>query len=272
MATLIYNTNKLSTSTIILCRDEVVKETSNYAEFESVNRDGYMRKSIPCLLFFHYQPDMKSIQDGHTTPDEMFKFFNIDTKKDGNQYIENIDPWLCLTENYDLVLYFGEDKPIRKEKTVKTMTQHRRFWAHHNKWNWEGKPATYSYWEVKDKSKLIIADISHDFFQCFPELKYKPIAMEIVDVSLNEPFKCSDNYGYTDLEKDEIIKKELEKKAEQERHMAEIEERKHTPGWCSYCGLYKAELIANPYDYDIHGEINMEYICSSCYHDICGDI
>lgn len=59
MATLIYNTNKLSTGTITLCRDEVVKETSNYAEFESVNRDGYMRKSIPCLLFFHYQPITK---------------------------------------------------------------------------------------------------------------------------------------------------------------------------------------------------------------------
>jgi len=272
MATLIYNTNKLSTGTIILCRDEVVETKSKYAEFESVNRDGYMRKSIPCLLFFHNQPDMKSIQDGHTTPDEMIKFFDIDIKKDNNQYIKNIDPWLCLTENYDLVLYFGEDKPIRKEKTVKTMTRHRKFWAHHNKWNWEGNPATYSYWEVKDKSKMIIANISHDFYQCFPELKYKPIALEIVDVSLNEPFKCSDNYDYTDLEKEEIIKKELEKKAERERYIAEIEERKHTPGWCSYCGLQKAELIANPYYYEINGEIIMEYICPSCYSDICGDI
>ena len=272
MATLIYDNNKLSRGTIILCRDKIVETNSNYSGFEPINRDGYMRKSNTMLLHFHYPPDMKSIQDGHTTPDEMLKFFNIDTKKDGNQYIENIDPWLCLTESYDLVLYFGKDKPIRKEKTVKTMTQHRKFWAHHNKWNWEGKPATYSYWEVKDKSKMIIASLGCDWVSCFPELKYKPTTLEIVDLSLNEPFKCSDNYDYTDSEKEEIIKKELKAKAEREKYIAEIEERKHTPGWCSYCGLYKAELVANPYDYEINGVVNMEYICTSCYNDICGDI
>ena len=158
MATIVYKSD-YSNNTIILCRDDVVEDTSKYRGFNPVKRDGYMRESHDMLLHFHYPSDMKIIRDGHTTPDEMHKFFNIDSKKDGNQYIKNIDPWLCLTESYDLVLYFGEDKPIRKEKTVKTMTQHRKFWAHHNKWNWEGKPATYSYWEVKDKSKLIIATI-----------------------------------------------------------------------------------------------------------------
>ena len=272
MGTIIWNKDKLSTGTFILCRDDVVEDNSQYRGYDIVKRNGYMREPNDMMLFFHYPADMKSIQDGHTTPDDVFKFFNIDTKKEGNQYIRNIDPWLCLTENYDLVLYFGDDKPIRKEKTAKTMTQHRKFWASHNKWNWEGKPETYSYWEVKDKSKLIIADISHDFVSCFPELKYKPIPLQIVDLSLNEPFKCSDNYDYTDSEKYEIIRKELEAKAEQERYKAEIEERKQTPGWCSYCGLHKAELIANPYDYEINGVINMEYICEDCYQDICGDI
>lgn len=271
MATIIYKSN-LSNGTFILCRDDVVEDTSKYRGFNPVKRDGYMRESHEMLLFFHYPSDMKSIRDGHTTPDEMFKFFNIDNKKDGYQFIRNIDPWLCLTESYDLVLYFGEDKPIRKEKTVKTMTQHRKFWAHHNKWNWEGKPATYSYWEVKDKSKLIIADTGHDLTRCFPELKYKPKPLEIVDLSLNEPFKCSDNYDYTDSEKEEIIKKELEEKAKREKYEAEIEERKQTPGWCSHCGLYKAELVANPYDYEMNGIITMEYICPNCYRDICGDI
>ena len=271
MATIIYKSD-FSSKTILLCRDDVVEDTSKYIGFNPVKRDGYMRESHTMLLFFQYPSDTKSIRDGHTTPDEMHNFFNIDSKKDGNQYIKNIDPWLCLTENYDLVLYFGEDKPIRKEKTVKTMTQHRKFWAHHNKWNWEGKPATYSYWEVKDKSKLIIADTGHDLTQCFPELKYKPKPFEIVDLSLNEPFKCSDNYDYTDAEKEEIIKKELEEKAKREKYIAEIEERKQTPGWCSHCGLYKAELVANPYDYEINGIITMEYICPDCYNDICGDI
>ena len=272
MGTLIWNKDKLSTGTFILCRDEVVEDNTVYRGFKIIKRNGYMREPNDMLLFFHYQSDTKSIQDGHTTPDETFKFFNIDINKNGNQYIRNIDPWLCLTESYDLMMYFGKDKPIRKEKTVKTMTKHRKFWAHHNKWNWNGKSATYSYWDVKDKSKMLICSISHDFVNCFPELIYKPIPLQIVDLSLNEPFKCSDNYDYTDSEKYEIIRKEIEEKTERERYKAEIEERKQTPGWCSYCGLYKAELIANPYDYEMNGIVNLEYICPDCYQSICGDI
>ena len=224
MGTLIWNKDKLSTGTFILCRDEVVEDNTVYRGFNIIKRDGYMRNPNNMLLFFRNQPDMKSIQDGHTTPDEAFEFFNIDTKMQGNQYIKNIDPWLCITESYDLVMYFGKGKPVRKEKTVKTTTKHRKSWAHYNKWNWDGKSVTYSYWEVKDKSKMLICSISHDFVNCFPELKYKPIPLQIVDLSLNEPFKCSDNYDYTDPEKDEITKKEIEAKREQERYKAEIVE------------------------------------------------
>ena len=41
---------------------------------------------------------------------------------------------------------------------------------------------------------------------------------------------------------------------------------------CQHCGNTDADWIANPYDEDIGGVINMELICDLCYNNLCGDI
>ena len=43
---------------------------------------------------------------------------------------------------------------------------------------------------------------------------------------------------------------------------------------CDHCGLLKmdTEWQANPYDEEIKGEINMEFICDECHGQISADI
>ena len=61
-----------------------------------------------------------------------------------------------------------------KEKTVKSNTKHRLTWSHYLKHNFDGTPATYKYWDVKDKSKMIICGIALDYLNyIFPELEYQ---------------------------------------------------------------------------------------------------
>ena len=53
----------------------------------------------------------------------------------------------------------------------------------------------------------------------------------------------------------EEAQKELEEK---EKAARELEERKHTPGYCRYCGSEHAEYI--PFE--------GEWMCEDCYYDI----
>ena len=168
-------------------------------------------------------------------------------------------------ENLDILLYFGEDKPVIKEKTVKSNTKHRLTWSHYLKHNFDGTPATYKYWDVKDKSKMIICSISLDHINyIFPELEYKfeyswafrepPVVPPLVK---NEPFKASREYEYSDEEKAEIIEKERIEREAKEKAKRELEERKRTPGYCCLCGAENAEYI--PFE--------GMWLCEDCYWD-----
>lgn len=43
-------------------------------------------------------------------------------------------------------------------------------------------------------------------------------------------------------------------------------------GFCDHCAIGDADYVANPYDQDVHGEINMEWLCSDCYNHHAGEI
>ena len=47
---------------------------------------------------------------------------------------------------------------------------------------------------------------------------------------------------------------------------------KNTTGICEHCEESVGKYIINPYDNDIDGEQNWEYICSSCYDMLCDEI
>ncbi len=41
---------------------------------------------------------------------------------------------------------------------------------------------------------------------------------------------------------------------------------------CQHCGNEDADWCINPYDQDMYGTENYEWICSSCYNSFLGDI
>ena len=185
-------------------------------------RKGYMRELYNCmLLHFREKPEdpwqIKHIWDYHTTPEEVYKFFGYDIHdlKNGPIYIENIDPWLCFTQDNDLVLYFGEDKPVLKTKTSKIFTKHAKIWANHIIFRENKELYEYKYWDVKDKSKLLFCGQS-SVERVFPEYDWSnidPYGKDIKRIDLGV-FKASDPYDYSDEEKAEILRK----RAEEETH------------------------------------------------------
>ena len=238
------------------------------SEFEiTIQREGYMRKVSSMCCSIHGQSEHKFLQDFKTTKEQLFDMFgvNADEVKEHDYLIKDIDPWICFTENLEMMLYFGEDKPVIKEKTVKSNTKHRLTWSHYLKHKFDGTPATYKYWDVKDKSKMIICSISLDHINyIFPELEYKfeyswafrepPVVPPLVK---NEPFKASREYEYSDEEKAEILERERIEREAKEKAERELEERKRTPGYCCLCGAEHAEYI--PFE--------GMWLCEDCYWD-----
>lgn len=70
----------------------------------------------------------------------------------------------------------------------------------------------------------------------------------------------------------EKIKKEKEELQRRIQYQKELEEQKHTPGYCSYCGTAGALFTPNPYNVDMNGDYTPVWICSHCYESYLGDI
>lgn len=247
-----------------------------------LQRDGYMREIKDVLLLhFREKPD-----DGdpwhikywnhHTTPEELFEFFGYTLTPGMRDHIiiDGIDPWIGFTEDNDLFLYFGEDKPIRKTKTSKNLTPHAKIWGRHSKWFKEGRePVEYEYWDVKDKSKLLFCGES-TINRVFPEFDWANIdpygkCIRRIDIGV---FRASDPYDYSDEEKAEILRKKAEDEERKRKYQEELEKRKHTPGYCECCGEEGASYVEDPYDADINGVSNYRWLCGRCYENIAGDI
>ena len=243
-------------------------------------REGYMRELHDCmLLHFREKPidqwQIKHIWNYHTTPEEVYKFFGYDIHNLKNEpiYIENVDPWLCFTQDNVLVLYFGEDKPILKTKTTKIFTKHAKIWANHLIFKENKGVYEYKYWDVKDKSKLLFCGQSS--IDCvFPEFDWSNIdpygkCIRLIDLGV---FRASDTYDYSEDEKQEILRKRAEEEERKRQYKEELYKRKHTPGYCCRCGCEGASYVRNPYYWDMYNESHYEWLCNRCYEDIAGDI
>lgn len=81
----------------------------------------------------------------------------------------------------------------------------------------------------------------------------------------------SSSYDWTNDQKAEFAKQisAYRKKVEKERN--ELEERKHTAGFCSICGE-PASYVIDPYDEEMNGVIHYRWLCDKCYNDLLGDI
>ena len=231
-----------------------------YEEEVAVQRDGYMRETNPVLLHFYSTPPYPYLDEKHTKFEDACRFFGLtDADFDDKQKAcVEVNPWICFTEDYCLVLYFGDDKPQRKTKCVKGNTQHRRTWAR----NFFDEGYEYTYWKVKDPTKLIICRCNlYDgmgISYAFPEVNIPNRPLEYVDLSQIDPFRASDEYDYSEEEKTAILAEERRKEEDKRKVEDELERRKRTAGYCNECGAEHAEYI--PF-------IN-RYLCRECFYKI----
>lgn len=276
MATIIYNKEL---EMFQMYRDLVSVSLEKFTPFSVIHRNGCMRH-INTSMILHF-----------STYD---KVYNRKTKYDFLEFLEKnarklelpeniakrficfieVDPFIMFTSHSDMVLYFGNDKPVKAVKNVKTSTKHYKMWnMFHGKF---GGPYEYTYYKVKEADKLFITSVS-SFDEVFPEhnsrkYHYSPEMSYSEYLSSLDVIKCSDDYDFTEEEKAEILERQRKQEEEARKYAEEIERRKRTPGYCQYCGAEHAEYTINPYDEEINDTINYEWICPRCYEDICGDI
>lgn len=198
-------------------------------------------------------------------------------KKDGSgfdKYIisENTNPYV-MKINWRCVVYFGEDMPVVKSKTVRTKTKHYQLWTGNTIYK-KPEPETYFYVEVKEKDKLFF------FYSCHYDFSRGERLVEF-----NEKKDCiycynRENFDYiAKLDyPDDLFKKKLSEKIEKEekereetRKRAEEKQLKmQTDGFCDLCGE-PAEFVADPFQHE-YGRVIMRWLCTDCYNNILGDI
>lgn len=171
----------------------------------------------------------------------------------------DINPYV-MRLNYNLVVYFGEDKPQLFTKTVKSCTKEYKRWTKNN--YKEYKPETYAYVKVKEPEKLFIFGNTYDFNNC-----------EIIEQSgdsIIARFDLSQEM-YEKLASERIAKEKAEMKRRQD-YAAELERRKELPGYCSCCGSEHAHLTVNPFNAEMYGDFTPVWLCMRCYESYLGDI
>ena len=87
-----------------------------------------------------------------------------------------------------------------------------------------------------------------------------------------EPFSLNNAWDYNDEQKEYISKVRQQIKDAETKRYLELERLKNTPGHCQYCGADHADYVANPFDEEMYGVINREWICPDCYENIAMDI
>lgn len=186
---------------------------------------------------------------------------------------KNINPYI-MKINWKSFLYFGDDMPIVKSKTVKNKTKHYMFWNDCYGYK-ENKPETYFYVKVKHPEKLF------SFYSCFYDFVKGERILEFNEkpnsgIRKEAYFDYIAKMDYSDevYQKliSEKIKKELEERNRREEYARIKEEHKRTPGYCSCCGAEHAHLTVNPFNVEYYNDFTPVWLCNMCYESYLGDI
>lgn len=240
MATLIFDSNS-----------ELLYLEISDREKGLVNNDSMFYAN--CLFHDH--------SDNNIETHKVLDMFNktVDKYPSKTIIVENVNPWIMYI-NYNLVVYFGEDKPVIKSKTIKTCTPSYKKWTGYN-WK-QNKPETYYYADVKEPHKLFIFGNTYKF-------KYRE-DVENIEGQYITKFDMSDEVYKQKVS--EKIKKEKEELDRKRKYLAEVEERKHTSGYCQFCGEPNAMFVPDPFQADMNGNYTPVWICPYCYESHLGDI
>lgn len=179
---------------------------------------------------------------------------------------EYINPYVCLI-NYKLVVYFGEDKPILKSKSIKSCTSEFKRWTGYN-WKNPKEKETYYYLQVNEPDKMFIFGNTYKFNNMSEEKRHE--TLEVV----GKQYICKYDMSQEEWEKHmaEKVKKDLEEMKRREEWEEELQRRKETPGYCSHCGAEHAHLTVDPYNAEIYEDYTPVWLCSYCYESLLGDI
>lgn len=197
---------------------------------------------------------------------EMFGVSVTDIGWESQTVVEDINPYICWI-NHKLVVYFGEDKPVIKSKSVKSCTPGYKKWTGYN-WKNPKEIETYYYVEVKESDKLFIFGNTYHFDDMTNVNRHE--TLEVID----DQYICKFDMTTEEWEKKMAVKvqKDKEEKKRREEWVAELERRKNTPGFCSRCGSEHATFTVNPFNAEMNGDYTPVWLCDMCYDSLLGDI
>lgn len=173
----------------------------------------------------------------------------------------HLDIWYAMTSNRH-VLTFGKPKLVTEKVRWIERFNHPFFnFATNLKYK---KFIDISYYTGEDGKHLIT--IYH------PSAFYPNIEFENLSTLDFKPISYSEPSVYTDEQRKAFAEKKKREKEEAERYRLEIEANKEKDGYCDVCGASNASYIANPFDEEMNGICRMQWLCTDCYNNACGDI
>lgn len=183
-------------------------------------------KEHPVILTLGDIRENKELKMIHNTKDDLLKIFGVNAEKElthGFIVSKDFDCWVCFDNNDRAVLYFGEDKPIRKIVEYKTICNDVKKWEYYNIC-YGSKIHEVRKWNVKHNDKLLIVSLGYNGVdRLFPELfdRVNCNSRITLDYLWNlEPFRIKRNWDIPEDIKQE--NNELEKKKEHEKELERL--------------------------------------------------
>lgn len=243
----------------------IYKSFQNYIRLEECPRDKLLHTSS---LF---DRTIGLFDNGSTNgATKLLEYYNKSKSDKDITLDNNINPYIISINDIG-ALYLGDDLPVVKNKTSKTITKHLKAWTNLPIMFKINGLYKYYYLEVNDNNKLFIfKDISSDIYGG-EIIKNFSVTKNTLFLESNNIYEAS-NYiaklDYTDERYNELLNEKLAKEEEIRKQKEELEILKRTPGYCCKCG---DKCPNGPVPYPIqsdYGETRMVWLCRSCYYNI----
>ena len=264
-----------------------------YDEKTKSGLDPYHREFEPLTEAKGYKPVWHGVADGillfmrsEYSRNAIEFFFGKYFDESKSQIIHG--NWSVCFDGCGRLVFFESDAhiPERITTTYKTRCKSYNEWVTPNVYSYNDEwPRIVSAWKFKSGTRYCIVDVDKKFLFKLLPIEYEKLGLQnrqmctheqyllvMKDLYYLEPVDLNSSWDRTEEEKQEIQKQIMEIRNKKERAAYELERRKHTEGYCSCCGAENADYVADPYDEEIYGKINMRWLCSECYHDIAMDV
>lgn len=234
----------------------------------------------PSRVDYGFMLHLSDYRDDQMRP---FKFFGLNPEIDGDWKEVNVS--ICFGKEGQLVMfnddYMKHHKLHRIHKVVKTRTKWVKEWSHN--WCYGIHKDSYEYWGWNFRSTddyllfgysaRTLADLIPEKAELFrPEVWLGDCRPTYNNLWNMEPMSLNDSWDLTPEQKHIIWERKVE--AERERREAErkLNELKAMDYHCDMCGAEGAEYVANPYDEEMYGTKNYQWLCPDCYLNCMEDV